>query len=245
MKKRPLPNCRSRTLVREKFSRLSASAFPPCSQAVRPAPNAQPLSCQAVPQKLPPATKGKVRQHTTRDKAHGRLEERCIWTSTELVGYLDFPYAAQAFLIQRDTVELTIGQRRCETVYGITRLAPEKASSARLLELNPHPWCIENGLHYVRDVTFDEDHCRIRKPAGAHVRASLPNLALGLLRLAGVVNIAQGLRACARNFRRALRLLGLVVNWLAAPPSSSCPRAPSTGPSPASASNPTPTLHRV
>src|SRR5579875_2370161 len=58
MKKRPLPNCRSRTLGREKFSRLSASAFPPCSQAVRPAPNAQPLSCQAVPQKLPPATKG-------------------------------------------------------------------------------------------------------------------------------------------------------------------------------------------
>src|SRR5579875_2269209 len=73
MKKRPRPNCRSRTLVREKFSRLSASRFPPCSQAVRPAPNAQPLSCQAVPQKLPPATKGKVRLTSNHQKEFRRL----------------------------------------------------------------------------------------------------------------------------------------------------------------------------
>ncbi len=115
-------------------------------------------------------------------------------------------------MIQRDTIELTSGTCRSETVYGITSLGPENASPARLLHLNCNHWCIENGLHYVRDVTFDEDRCRIRKHHEARVMASLRNLALSLLRLAGAVNIAQGLRACARNFRRALRLLGLVLS---------------------------------
>lgn len=114
-------------------------------------------------------------------------------------------------MIQRDTVDLTTGECRSETAYGITSLGPEKAGPARLLALNRSHWCIENGLHYVRDVTFDEDRCRIRKQAGARVMASLRNLAIGLLRLAGVTNIAQGLRACARNFCRALRLLGLAL----------------------------------
>ena len=150
-------------------------------------------------------------QHLTRDKAHGRLEERRIWTSTDLAGYLDFPYAAQVFLIQRDTVELTTDKRRSETAYGITSLSPENASPARLLRLNRHHWYIENGLHYVRDVTFDEDRCRIRKHAGARVMASLRNLALSLLRLAGAVNIAQELRAGARNRLRPLRLIGLLM----------------------------------
>ncbi len=137
------------------------------------------------------------------------MEIRRIWASTELQGYLDFPYAAQVFCIQRDTRELTTGKCRAETVYGVTSLGPEKADPARLLSLNRRHWSIENGLHYVRDVAFDEDRCRIRKHAGAQVMASLRNLAISLLRLAGAVNIAQALRTCARNFHRPLRLLGL------------------------------------
>jgi hypothetical protein len=138
------------------------------------------------------------------------LEVRRIWASTELQGYLDFPYAAQVFCLQRQTTQLTTGKFRAETVYGVTSLNPEKADPARLLSLNRRHWSIENGLHYVRDMSFDEDRCRIRKHAGAQVMASLRNLAISLLRLAGAVNIAPALRACARNFQRPLRLLGLV-----------------------------------
>ena len=148
-------------------------------------------------------------QHPTCDKGHGRLEERRIWTSTELRGYLKFPYAAQVFVIPRTSLPLTTGKCHRETVYNVTSLGPEKARPARLLALNRNHWCIENGLHDGRDFTFDEDRCRIRKHAGARVMASLRNLAISLLRLAGVVNIAQGLRACARHPQRPLRLLGL------------------------------------
>ncbi len=42
-------------------------------------------------------------------------------------------------------------------------------------------WAIENQLHHVRDVTFDEDHCRVRKGNSAEVLAALRNVAIHLL----------------------------------------------------------------
>jgi hypothetical protein len=78
-----------------------------------------------------------------------------------------------------------------------------------LLELNRAHWSIENRLHWVRDVTFDEDRCRIRKGAGAQVMASLRNLAISLLRMAGACYIAPALRACSRLGQNVLRLIGL------------------------------------
>jgi len=143
------------------------------------------------------------------DKAHGRLEVRRLWASSELQDYLDFPYATQVFCLQRETTELSTGKFRAETVYGVTSLPPEKAGPVRLLSLNRGHWSIENGLHYVRDMSFDEDRCRIRKQAGAQVMASLRNLAISLLRLAAAVNIAAALRFCAHHQLRALRLIGL------------------------------------
>jgi hypothetical protein len=95
--------------------------------------------------------------------------------------------------------------------YGITSLPPAAADPARLLALNRAHWAIENRLHWVRDVTFDEDRCRVRKGTGAHVMASLRNVAISLLRLAGAANIAQALRCCAWNRSHALRLIGLAV----------------------------------
>lgn len=148
-------------------------------------------------------------QHHTLDKAHGRLEQRSIWSSTELKDYLDFPYAAQVFAIRRDTTEITTGKSRTETVYGLTSLTPDKASPQRLLELSRGHWSIENRLHWVRDVTFDEDRSRIRKFSGPQVMASIRNLAISLLRMAGATNIAQASRYCARLGSHDLRFIGI------------------------------------
>jgi hypothetical protein len=137
------------------------------------------------------------------------LEIRRIWTSTDLQGYLDFPYATQVFLIQREVTNLVTGLLSVETVYGLTSLSPQKADPRRLLTLNRGHWVVENGLHWVRDVVFDEDHCRIRRGAGAHVMASLRNLAISLLRLARALHIAPALRACAHDRLRPLRLIGV------------------------------------
>jgi predicted transposase YbfD/YdcC len=147
---------------------------------------------------------------TTTDKGHGRLETRAIWVSDQLPNSLDFPYVAQVARIERGRVRLKDDREQRETVFCITSLTPEKADATRLLKLNRDHWSIENRLHYVRDRTFDEDRSQVRKRATPHMMASLRNLAIGLLRLAGAcTNIAAATRFFMRNCERAMDLLGV------------------------------------
>ena len=143
------------------------------------------------------------------DKQHGRLEERKIWTSKTLNDYLDFPYVGQVFCIERIREVIKTGERTREVAYGITSLSPEEAKPADILNIVRSHWKIENSLHWVRDVTFDEDRCRIRKGNGPHVMASIRNIAISLLRLAGATYIAPALRYCARMGEKVVRFLGV------------------------------------
>lgn len=67
----------------------------------------------------------------------------------------------------------------------------------------------DNGLHYVRNVTFAEDAFRVRTGAGPRIMASLRNLTIAVLRRAGHTNIAEGLRWASYDFNHPLTLLGL------------------------------------
>lgn len=96
-----------------------------------------------------------------------------------------------------------------ETSYYVTSLTEAKAGSARSAALVRGHWEIENGLHWVRDVTFDEDRSQVRTASAPRALASLRNLAIGALRHAGVTNIAKGLRWASRDPNRALALLGM------------------------------------
>jgi len=142
------------------------------------------------------------------DKGHGRIERRVIQTSTALFEYLTFPYAAQVFRIHRTTMDLDGQNPRDDVVYGITSLSPDQAGPERLLKLARGHWRIENSLHWVRDVTFDEDRSQVRTGSGPRVLATLRNLAISIFRLSGVDNIAQALRYCSRDPQRPLRLIG-------------------------------------
>jgi hypothetical protein len=126
-----------------------------------------------------------------------------------LVGYSDFPYLAQAFCIHRNTTDLNGKELRSECAYGVTSLPTSKATPAQVLKFNRDHWSIENKVHWVRDVTFDEDRSRVRKKAGPHVMASLRNLAISMLRMAGADNVAEALRFCSWNRHRPLRLIGI------------------------------------
>lgn len=64
-----------------------------------------------------------------------------------------------------------------------------------------------NKLHWVRDVTFDEDRSRMRTGTGPAVMAAIRNLAISLHRPAGATNIAKARRYTARDPDRALKLL--------------------------------------
>ena len=68
-------------------------------------------------------------------------------------------------------------------------------------------WGIEVRVHWVRDMTFDEDRSTVRTGAAPQVMASLRNTVLNLHRLAGADNIAEACRLTAFSADRGLTLL--------------------------------------
>ena len=60
-------------------------------------------------------------------------------------------------------------------------------------------WGIEDRLHWVRDMDFDEDRSQVRTASGPRIMASLRNLVITILRLAGAASIAAVLRYHARR----------------------------------------------
>lgn len=96
-----------------------------------------------------------------------------------------------------------------ETAYYLTSLPADLAGPEQLDRLVRDHWGIENRVHYVRDVTWDEDRSQAWTGNGPRTLATCRNLAISALRLAGHTNIARALRHIARDITRALTILGL------------------------------------
>jgi predicted transposase YbfD/YdcC len=163
-------------------------------------------------------------------RRHGdREERRTLECSTEVVSYLaqrerldaeegeagtiaGWSGLAQVCRIHRE-VEVVSGAQagttREEWSYALTSLPPEQADAARLEQLWRGHWQIENGLHYVRDVTLGEDACQVRSDRAPANLAACRNAALNLLRQAGVTNVAAALRRHAMYPCEALALMGI------------------------------------
>jgi predicted transposase YbfD/YdcC len=152
--------------------------------------------------------------HRSAETGHGRREIRVLRLVTIAAG-IEFPHARQAVQVTRRTRPVSArtgkkGRWRTETVYAITDLAPHQARPEELAAWIRGHWQIENGLHWVRDVTYAEDMSQVRTGAGPQVMATLRNLAISLHRLAGATNIAAALRHHARDTLRPLQLLKII-----------------------------------
>jgi hypothetical protein len=149
-----------------------------------------------------------MRHHHTVGKGHGRGERREIPTSTRGVAESDWPGLAQFLRVERTTI--VDGETRTSVSYAITSLPPERASSAKLLDLWRGRWAIENRLFWVRDVVFREDHSRIRTGTAALATSHVRNAAINYLRARKVDNNAAALRENALKVEALLRELGIL-----------------------------------
>jgi predicted transposase YbfD/YdcC len=142
----------------------------------------------------------------TRERGHGRAERRTLKVTAVAAG-LAFPHAAQAIqIVRRRRIS---GKKKWsrETVYAITSLTAAQASPAELAAIIRGHWMIEDRLHWVRDMDYDEDRSQVRTASAPRVMATMRNLALTILRLAGHASIAAALRHHARRPDRPLRTI--------------------------------------
>jgi predicted transposase YbfD/YdcC len=150
-----------------------------------------------------------ITQARTIDEHGGRIEERRLRASTALSGYTDWPGHEQVLEVERTVTKKRSGKRRHEVAYAITSLSAKRASAQQLLEIWREHWHIENKLHWVRDVTFDEDRSQVRTGRIPQVMAVLRNVAISLLRICGAENIAAATRRYAARPELALAAVGL------------------------------------
>ncbi len=148
---------------------------------------------------------------------HGRREVRLLWALADPalnacagaagVHRTPWPHLAQVCRLERRRIDCRTGEVTQTVSYAVTSLARAQADAARLLEHTRGHWGIENRLHWVRDVTYDEDRSTVRSGAAPQVVAACRNLAIALLRRAGEPNIAAANRTYAGRPRTAIALV--------------------------------------
>ncbi|MGI4896731.1 MAG: ISAs1 family transposase, partial [Janthinobacterium lividum] len=146
----------------------------------------------------------KIPAYRATDTGHGRRATRAIKVTT-VPAWIEFPGATQIAQIRRTVTKKR--KKSVEVVYVLASADHRAAPPVVLARWVTSHWAIENRVHWVRDVTFDEDRSQVRTGNGPQVMATLRDTAISLLRLDGWVNIASGLRHHARSPGAPLTLL--------------------------------------
>ena len=145
-----------------------------------------------------PPKSAELLSHQQVDKGHGRVETRTA-TVCHDVGWLqerhDWPGLS--------AIGKVVGERRLadgsESADARYFLLSGKPSAERFGRIVRSHWAIENGLHWVLDVSMDEDQARNRKGNGAACLAVVRRLALNIARM------DPDKRSVRRKFARAQR----------------------------------------
>jgi predicted transposase YbfD/YdcC len=117
--------------------------------------------------------------YETLDAGHGRIEKRRCWTLGQVEGLIDADKWAQlASVTMVESLRQCEGETSREVRYYISSLPPD---AKRLAESIRTHWSIENPLHWVLDVAFREDECRIRTGHAPENFTVLRHLALSAL----------------------------------------------------------------
>ncbi|MDQ2741327.1 MAG: ISAs1 family transposase [Chloroflexota bacterium] len=135
--------------------------------------------------------------HTTVDGDHGRIETRTSLVSSD-ISWLQEQHAWPGLSAIGKVVRTREkgAERSTETAY---YLLSTTLSAARFGEVARAHWDVENGLHWVLDVTMNEDQARNHKDHGPQNIALLRRLALNLAKLEGSKESLKG-----KLFRAAL-----------------------------------------
>lgn len=141
----------------------------------------------------------------TEEKNRGRLEKREVTMHKECLDLKHYGWNEVKFIVKvKRTVKHKSGMISEEIAYFITNL-DEKASFFNK-GIRDH-WRIENSLHYIKDVTFNEDRLKIRSGSAPQNMALLRTFVLNIFRQNGYSMIKQTTRLLAGKIGLMFSLL--------------------------------------
>lgn len=142
-------------------------------------------------------------EHT--QKGHGRKITRTI-------GVFDLPievkkvWAGALRFMKVSQVGSRQGNPYQEVHYYLTSLTLDAAVMQSRTQAH---WGIENRLHWVKDVVFQEDNASIKTPKAASTMAILRNLATSLFRRHGHPSMIRAIDLLGNDLKRLLPMLGV------------------------------------
>lgn len=118
--------------------------------------------------------------HQTDERNHGRLELRRVTVCTDIKTLKEkHKWPGLTSIIMVEYIASENGENRSETRYYISSLSKTAVFMAKAIRQH---WGIENGLHWVMDVVFGDDDCRIRKDNAPANFATIKHMASNVLR---------------------------------------------------------------
>ncbi len=146
--------------------------------------------------------------------AHGRIEQRSIWTTTRLKSRTTSTSPASA----RSSSSSARPSRRpaASSPPKPSTASPAiplgSASPAAVLAFNRAHWTVENGCHYILDWNWDEDRCTIRTGHGPENITALRRFAIGAIKSKSRDTVAATIQRLARNVRLVFDYLRMTDN---------------------------------
>jgi predicted transposase YbfD/YdcC len=143
--------------------------------------------------------------HIMEEHSRGRIKKWSCWLTS--ADGIDFPHAARAAFIRRETFEISGDRISKENALVLTGGEAGEMTAAEVSRHTRNHWGIENKSHYVRDTVYREDHGQAWAGEGPQALASLRNLAIGLFRMKNADAIKETTEWVCRDRIRALQFM--------------------------------------
>lgn len=122
----------------------------------------------------------KAVHYSTRETGHGRKEERHVLVASDIAELRKKHEWPGLKSVGRTRSTRTIGEKTTtEFRYFINSYVP---SARKFMSVTRSHWHVENKLHWVLDVTFNDDGSRVRKEHGAENLSTVRRIAINLLK---------------------------------------------------------------
>jgi len=113
------------------------------------------------------------------DKAHGRIEIRRCWSSEDINWITNRKeWSGLKSISMIESIRIIGDQKTIETRFYISSIPANAKKTSWAIRSH---WRIENSLHWILDVTFNEDNSRIRRKNAPENMAIVRHIALNLL----------------------------------------------------------------